>query len=294
MQILCAPNGCPDGVEPEGSPRPPFSGVGCFSRASPISGVWTRWYGRPISAPSHRGTHETSVPSVTCCRLPSSPSSPAPSAPVEAASVQQPRRLRRQPVRQRQQRPRRPVRPGAGRHRQHLRADERPTHSGSRTATGRCGRATSPPCSACRSLPSLAGGTDFAFGGATTGTPGPGRAAFRTACWRRPAQYLGATGNVASPSALYVDRRRRQRRPRGARRAIGGGADSGGDGRRDRGIVRRQRRLDRRPAAGRRRAAHHRLGHAEPRPRAGGHRRRRRRRSATFLPASMNARSRRA
>ena len=53
-------------------------------------------------------------------------------------------------------------------------------------------------------LPSLAGGTDFAFGGATTGTPGSGPGGFPYSLLTQTAQYLGATGNLASPSALYV------------------------------------------------------------------------------------------
>ena len=53
-------------------------------------------------------------------------------------------------------------------------------------------------------LPSLAGGTDFAFGGATTGTPGSGPGGFPYSLLTQTAQYLGATGNVASPNALYV------------------------------------------------------------------------------------------
>jgi outer membrane lipase/esterase len=47
--------------------------------------------------------------------------------------------------------------------------------------------------------PSLAGGTNFAFGGATTGGPGPIPNLLVQAN-----QYLGSTGNVASPNALYV------------------------------------------------------------------------------------------
>ena len=53
-------------------------------------------------------------------------------------------------------------------------------------------------------LPSLAGGTDFAFGGATTGTPGSGPGGFPYSLLTQTSQYLGATGNVASPNALYV------------------------------------------------------------------------------------------
>jgi outer membrane lipase/esterase len=48
-------------------------------------------------------------------------------------------------------------------------------------------------------LPSVAGGTNFAFGGATTGGPGPSPNLILQA-----GQYLGSTGGVASPNALYV------------------------------------------------------------------------------------------
>ena len=53
-------------------------------------------------------------------------------------------------------------------------------------------------------LPSLAGGGDFAFGGATTGTPGSGPDGFPYSLLVQAGQYLAATGNVASPTALYV------------------------------------------------------------------------------------------
>ena len=53
-------------------------------------------------------------------------------------------------------------------------------------------------------LPSLLGGTDFAFGGATTGTPGSGPGGFPYSLLVQAGQYLGATGNHASSSALYV------------------------------------------------------------------------------------------
>jgi outer membrane lipase/esterase len=52
--------------------------------------------------------------------------------------------------------------------------------------------------------PSLAGGTNFAFGGATTGTPGPGPGGFPFSLLVQAGQYLTATHNVASPNALYV------------------------------------------------------------------------------------------
>jgi phospholipase/lecithinase/hemolysin len=43
------------------------------------------------------------------------------------------------------------------------------------------------------------GGTDFAFGGATAGMPGP-----LPNLLQQANLYLGPTGNVASPDALYV------------------------------------------------------------------------------------------
>jgi outer membrane lipase/esterase len=52
--------------------------------------------------------------------------------------------------------------------------------------------------------PSLAGGTNFAFGGATTGTPGPGPGGFPYSLVVQANQYLALTGGVASPNALYV------------------------------------------------------------------------------------------
>jgi outer membrane lipase/esterase len=52
--------------------------------------------------------------------------------------------------------------------------------------------------------PSLAGGTNFAFGGATTGTPGPGPGGFPFSLVVQANQYLALTGGVASPNALYV------------------------------------------------------------------------------------------
>jgi len=52
--------------------------------------------------------------------------------------------------------------------------------------------------------PSLAGGTDFAFGGATTGTPGGGPLGFPFSLIVQAGQYLAATGNHASPNGLYV------------------------------------------------------------------------------------------
>ena len=52
--------------------------------------------------------------------------------------------------------------------------------------------------------PSLAGGSNFAFGGATTGTPGAGAGGFPYSLRTQTTQFLGATGGVASPDALYV------------------------------------------------------------------------------------------
>ena len=52
--------------------------------------------------------------------------------------------------------------------------------------------------------PSLALGTNFAFGGATTGTPGPGPGGFPFSLLTQASQYLAATQNMASPNALYV------------------------------------------------------------------------------------------
>jgi outer membrane lipase/esterase len=52
--------------------------------------------------------------------------------------------------------------------------------------------------------PSAAGGTNFAFGGATTGTPGPGPGGFPFSLLVQAGQYLTATNNMASPNALYV------------------------------------------------------------------------------------------
>ena len=72
--------------------------------------------------------------------------------------------------------------------------------------------------------PSLAGGTDFAFGGATTGTPGPGPGGFPYSLLVQSGMYLGATGNTASPSALYVIAGGGND-ARAALAAIGGGAN---------------------------------------------------------------------
>ena len=52
--------------------------------------------------------------------------------------------------------------------------------------------------------PSLAGGGDYAFGGATTGTPGPGQGGFPYSLRTQADMYLAHTGGVASADALYV------------------------------------------------------------------------------------------
>jgi outer membrane lipase/esterase len=72
--------------------------------------------------------------------------------------------------------------------------------------------------------PSLGGGSNFAFGGATTGTPGSGAGGFPYSLRVQAGQYLGATGNVASPDALYVVAGGGNN-ARAALTAIGGGAD---------------------------------------------------------------------
>jgi outer membrane lipase/esterase len=72
--------------------------------------------------------------------------------------------------------------------------------------------------------PSLTGGTDFAFGGATTGTPGSGPGGFPFSLITQSTQYLGATGNHASPNGLYVIAGGGND-ARAALTAIGGGAN---------------------------------------------------------------------
>lgn len=52
--------------------------------------------------------------------------------------------------------------------------------------------------------PSVLGGTDYAFGGATTGTPGPGPGGFPFSLLAQVGGYLGAARGVASADALYV------------------------------------------------------------------------------------------
>jgi outer membrane lipase/esterase len=72
--------------------------------------------------------------------------------------------------------------------------------------------------------PSLAGGRDYAFGGATTGTPGAGPGGFPYSLLTQAGMYLGSTGNTASPSALYVVAGGGNN-ARAALGAIAGGAD---------------------------------------------------------------------
>ena len=69
-------------------------------------------------------------------------------------------------------------------------------------------------------VPSLGGGSNFAFGGATTGGP----TTFPYSLSVQAGQYLGATGNMASPDALYVVAGGGNN-ARAALTAIGGGAD---------------------------------------------------------------------
>lgn len=52
--------------------------------------------------------------------------------------------------------------------------------------------------------PSQLGGTDFAYGGATTGTPGGGPGGFPFSLVTQASQYLASANNQASPTALYV------------------------------------------------------------------------------------------
>jgi phospholipase/lecithinase/hemolysin len=72
--------------------------------------------------------------------------------------------------------------------------------------------------------PSHLGGTDFAYGGATTGTPGPGPGGFPFSLLTQGNQYLASTSNVASPNALYVIEGGGNN-ARAALAAIAGGAD---------------------------------------------------------------------
>ena len=74
--------------------------------------------------------------------------------------------------------------------------------------------------------PSLAGGGDFAFGGATTGTPGAGPGGFPYSLVTQTAQFLGATGGVAARDALYVIAGGGNN-ARAALEAVGGGANIG-------------------------------------------------------------------
>lgn len=75
--------------------------------------------------------------------------------------------------------------------------------------------------------PSLAGGTNFAFGGAQTGVDGndvPAIPGFPFSMRTQLNTYLGLTGNVADPNALYVVAGGGNN-IRGALEAIAGGAD---------------------------------------------------------------------
>lgn len=72
--------------------------------------------------------------------------------------------------------------------------------------------------------PSQLGGTNYAYGGATTGTPGQGPGGFPFSLMMQADQYLASTSNVASPTALYVIEGGGNN-VRAALAAIGGGAD---------------------------------------------------------------------
>lgn len=72
--------------------------------------------------------------------------------------------------------------------------------------------------------PSLAGGGNFAFGGATTGTPGPGPGGFPFSLRTQASDYLTATAGVASADALYVIAGGGNN-ARAALSAVGNGAD---------------------------------------------------------------------
>lgn len=74
--------------------------------------------------------------------------------------------------------------------------------------------------------PSLLGGTDFASGGATTGTPGPGMNGYPFSLLVQSGMYLAATGNHASANGLYVIAGGGND-ARAALTAIGGGANAG-------------------------------------------------------------------
>src|SRR5450432_1233467 len=71
--------------------------------------------------------------------------------------------------------------------------------------------------------PSASGGTDYAYGGATTG---PNPSVFPFSLLTQTSTYLTATGNVASADALYVVAGGGNN-ARAALTAIGGGADIG-------------------------------------------------------------------
>jgi outer membrane lipase/esterase len=73
-------------------------------------------------------------------------------------------------------------------------------------------------------MPSLLGGTNFAFGGATTDTPGSGPGGFPFSLLSQASQYLGTSGGYVSPSTLYVIAGGGND-VRAALFAVGGGAD---------------------------------------------------------------------
>ncbi|MEO5845761.1 MAG: SGNH/GDSL hydrolase family protein [Caldimonas sp.] len=73
--------------------------------------------------------------------------------------------------------------------------------------------------------PSLLGGSDYAFGGAATGTPGSGPGGFPYSLLTQSALYLGAPGLVVSPNGLYVIAGGGND-ARAALTAIGGGANA--------------------------------------------------------------------
>ena len=114
--------------------------------------------------------------------------------------------------------------------------------------------------------PSLAGGTNYAFGGATTG---PAMNSFPYSLLTQASQYLGSTGNHASPNALYVVEGGGND-ARAALTAIAGGAPRT-DGRGNRRFVRCQRPHDCQRTQLGRGPAHYCLGHAQSRSHAGSH-----------------------
>ena len=129
----------------------------------------------------------------------------------------------------------------------------------------------------------LGGGTNYAFGGATTG---PVMSGFPFSLLTQANQYLSTTPSppmrfTSSPAVAMMPARRLARSQR-----AGGvpGTDGNGNG----SAIRSQRRRDRGRASSRRRAAHHCLEHAKSRAgacgRGGG-----RFRIGKFLAGSMNA-----